>query len=160
LIPKGFAETLWKTLLSEERFYLKGLEIECHGEHRNGVYQELARGFGINEYKALLATTKANKTRLKNASEFSSRVLDDSAFGSSLVRQVLFAVYETRRTDAAEIGLNWLKNEYKNYWSSRERIQGVLGYLARLGDNDDLPHWKEDSRAARVLEGAVANDHV
>jgi putative DNA methylase len=60
LIPKGFSETLWKTLLAEERFYLKGLEIESHGEHRNGVYQELARGFGINEYKPLLAATKAN----------------------------------------------------------------------------------------------------
>lgn len=160
LIPKGFSETLWKTLLSEERFYLKGLEIESHGEHRNGVYQELARGFGINEYKPLLAATKANQTRLKTASEFGSRMLDDSSFGSSLVRQVLFAVHETRHADAAATGLNWLRNEYKEYWSSRERIQGLLGYLAMLGDNENLPHWKEDSHAARVVAGAVANDHV
>jgi adenine-specific DNA methylase len=160
LIPKGFSETLWKTLLPEERFYLKGLEIESHGEHRNGVYQELARGFGINEYKPLLGKTKANQTRLKTASEFASRILDDSSFGSSLVRQVLFAVHETRRTDAAGTGLNWLRNEYKDYWASRERIQGLLGYLSTLGDNDNMLHWKEDSRAARVLAGAVANDHV
>ena len=160
LIPKGFSEMLWKTLLPEERFYLKGLEIESHGEHRNGVYQELARGFGIDEYKPLLAKTKANQTRLKTASEFGSRMLDDSSFGSTLLRQVLFAVHETHRTDAAETGLNWLRNEYKDYWSSRERIQGLLGYLAILGDNDNLPHWKEDSRAARVAAGAVANDHV
>jgi putative DNA methylase len=160
LIPKGFPEALWRTLLPEERFYLKGLEIESHGEHRNGVYQELARGFGISEYKPLLAATKANQTRLKTASELSSRMLDDSSFGSSLLRQVLFAVHETHRTDAAEIGLNWFRNECKDYWSSRERIQGLLGYLAILGDNDNLPHWKDSSRAARVVAGAVANDHV
>jgi adenine-specific DNA methylase len=160
LIPKGFSETLWKTLLPEERFYLKGLEIESHGEHRNGVYQELARGFGINEYRLLLAKTKANQTRLKTASEFGSRMLDDSSFGLSLVRHVLFAAYETRRTDAAEIGLNWLRNELKDYWSSRERIQALLQYLAMLGDNDNLAHWKEDSHAARVVAGAVANDHI
>jgi putative DNA methylase len=160
LIPRGFSETLWKTLLPEERFYLKGLEIESHGEHRNGVYQELARGFGINEYRPLLAKTKANQTRLKTASEFGSRMLDDSSFGSSLVRQVLFAAYETSRTDAAEIGLNWLRNEYEDYWSSRDRIQGLLGYLSTFGDNEYLPHWKEDSHAARIVAGAVANDHV
>lgn len=160
LIPIGFSETLWKTLLPEERFYLKGLEIESHGEYRNGVYQELARGFGLNEYKALLAKTKANQTRLKTASELSSRIMDDSSFGASLVRQVLFALYDTYRTDAAETGVNWLKNECKDYWSSRERIQGLLGYLATLGDDENLPHWKQDSHAARVLAGAVANDHV
>jgi adenine-specific DNA methylase len=160
LIPKGFSEMLWKTLLPEERFYLKGLEIESHGEHRNGVYQELARGFGIDDYKPLLAKTKANQTRLKTASEFGSRMLDDSSFGSTLLRQVLFAVHETRRTDAAAIGLNWLRNEYKDYWSSRERIQSLLGYFAMLGDNENMPHWKEDSHAARVVAGAVANDHV
>jgi putative DNA methylase len=87
-------------------------------------------------------------------------MLDDSSFGSSLLRQVLFAVYETRRTDAAEIGLNWLRNEYRDYWLSRERIQGLLESLAILGDSADLLHWKEDSRAARVVAGAVANDHV
>jgi putative DNA methylase len=160
LIPRDFSEPLWKTLLSEERFYLKGLEIESHGEPRNGVYQELARGFGITEYKALLAKSKANQTGLKTATEFSSRILDDSSFGSTLLRQVLFAVHETRRTDAAVTGLNWLRNEYNEYWSSRERIQGLLGYLATLGDNESLAHWREDSYAARVLAGAVANDHV
>jgi putative DNA methylase len=160
LIPTGFSQVVWKMLLPEERFYLKGLEIESHGEHRNGVYQELARGFGINEYKALLAKTKANQTRLKNATEFGSKMLEDNSFGSTLLRQILFAMHETHRTDAAVIGLNWIRNEYKEYWSSRDRIQALLGYLATLGNNESLPHWKEDSHAARVLAGAVANDHV
>src|SRR2546422_10523496 len=38
----------------EERFYVKGLDIESHGELRAGAYQELARGFGVKEYQPRL----------------------------------------------------------------------------------------------------------
>jgi putative DNA methylase len=55
LVPKGMDRYLWKSLSAIERFYTKGLEMESHGEGRIGVYQELARGFGIQEYASLLA---------------------------------------------------------------------------------------------------------
>lgn len=38
LVPKGIDRHLWKLLSAPERFYLKGLETESHGEHRTGVY--------------------------------------------------------------------------------------------------------------------------
>jgi hypothetical protein len=160
LIPRGFPEPLWKTLAAEERFYLKGLEVEGHGELRNGVYQELARGFGLEEYRPLLGNTKANQTRLKTATEFANRQLDASPFGGSLLRQVLFAVYETRRADNADAGRNWLRNEFKDYWNRREQIILLLNHLSSLSANDHLPHWREDAHAAQVLAGAVGNDHV
>src|SRR5206468_6875043 len=47
LVPKGIEAHLWKSLTALEKFYIKGLELESHGERRTGVYQELARGFGI-----------------------------------------------------------------------------------------------------------------
>jgi putative DNA methylase len=34
LVPKGFDTFAWKTLLPDERFYLKGLDLESHGEYR------------------------------------------------------------------------------------------------------------------------------
>src|SRR5439155_19420821 len=55
LVPKGVDTHLWKSLSAMERLYLKGLELESHGERRTGVYQELARGFGVEEYTSLLA---------------------------------------------------------------------------------------------------------
>jgi putative DNA methylase len=61
LVPRGFDGELWKDLSGMERFYLKGLEVESHGEYRNGVYQELARGFGAAEYTDLLAGKKPTK---------------------------------------------------------------------------------------------------
>jgi adenine-specific DNA methylase len=37
LVPKGFDQFTWKTLTPEERFYLKGLDLESHQEFRNPV---------------------------------------------------------------------------------------------------------------------------
>jgi putative DNA methylase len=42
LVPAGFDRFVWKTLSPVERFYLKGLDLESHGEFRSGAYQELA----------------------------------------------------------------------------------------------------------------------
>src|SRR5947207_9324903 len=47
LVPKGIDTHLWRTLTALERLYLKGLELESQREYRTGVYQELARGFGV-----------------------------------------------------------------------------------------------------------------
>jgi putative DNA methylase len=51
LLPRGFDAFVWKTLTPDERFYLKGLDLESPGEYRTGAYQELARGFKVKEYK-------------------------------------------------------------------------------------------------------------
>ena len=91
-VPEGYDTYVWKTLSPEERFYVKGLDLETHGELRVGAYQELARGFGVKDYQPLLASGKANQTRLKTASEFGARLLGHAGFGASLVRQALFAV--------------------------------------------------------------------
>lgn len=158
LVPKGFDTFIWKTLAPEERLYLKGLEIESHGEFRTGVYQELARGFGIKEYKLLLESGKANHTRIKTATEFSTKELGGAGFGSSLVRNALFAIREVVKTDEVQQGKNWLKNEVKDYWNQRTNLIEILRYLATMGYKID--HWKKDAGAANLLAGAVQNDHV
>lgn len=160
LVPRQLDVDLWKRLDPMERFYIKGLEVETHGEYRNGVYQELARGFGATEYKDLLATTKANQTRLKTASELGRKSLSGSGFGSSLVRQCLFAVHLTVKNEDTREGLNWFHTELSDYWSIRERISLILEYIARLRFLAPMEHWYPDANAAQILAGAVRNDHV
>lgn len=161
LVPQGFDSVIWRALTPEERFYLKGLDMESHGEYRTGAYQELARGFGLREYRPLLASTRANQTRLKTASEFGSRLLGDGGFGTSLVRHALFAVRETVRTDSTAAGRNWFRTELKErYWNQRRSLIAILRYLGRLEQITTMPHWKQDAHAARLLAGAVENDHV
>jgi hypothetical protein len=158
LVPQGFDAFVWKTLTPEERFYVKGLDIESHGELRAGAYQELARGFGVKEYQPLLASGKANQTRLKTASEFGARQLGNGGFGVSFIRHALFAMREVVRTGEVKAGKNWLHTEVKDYWSQRKHLLEILRYLSTMGLK--LPHWQVDAKAAQLLAGAVENDSV
>lgn len=92
LIPRGFDEFHWKSLGSDERLYLKGLELERHREARAGAYIELAKGFGVREYTNLYERSEANAVRFKTASEFKRQQLEGEGFASSLTRHVLFAI--------------------------------------------------------------------
>jgi len=163
LIPRGLHDDeatrrdLWRNLSAEEKFYTKGLDIESHGDLRQGVYQEFARGFGLREYTNLLESSRANETRLKTATEFKRKDLGSLGFGSSLLRNILFAVCKVGETDRLDEGMRWLKDEITgDYWQQRSTIIAILRYLSNL----PMDHWKDDSEAARLLAGAVENDSV
>lgn len=158
LIPMGFDPFVWKTLLAEERLYLKGLELEAHGEYRNGAYQELARGYGVREYTHLFESGSANETRFMNATEFGRTELGRSTFGTSPVRNALFAVCEARAAEDAVVGRNWLKNEMPDYWSQRKTLMEILRYFERMGHTSEA--WREDADIAALVAGAVENDHA
>lgn len=159
LVPVGIDSWVWKQLIPEERFYLKGLELESHGEYRTGAYQELARGFGIREYKNLQQSSKANETRLKTASEFKDRDVGGEGFSSSLVRNVLFAIRQTRQEEDTAAGKVWLR-EYPGYWEKRKEIVELLRYFSALGMNTNMEQWQEDSKTAKMLSVVVEQDHI
>ena len=91
------------THLSGERlphlkdFFIKGLEMEKQGNTQLSIFQELARGYGVNNYKEMLATTKANKARLKTASEFKMSGMQSDEFKASAVRNALAAIYRAEK---------------------------------------------------------------
>lgn len=158
LIPKSIDSFVWKTLTPEERLYLKGLEMESHGEYRNGAYQELARGFGVREYTHLYASGSANETRFMGPSEFGRKELGGPGFGSSLVRNSLFAVHEARAAEDATVGRAWLRNELPAYWQQRRALVEVLRFLEGMSLSSE--RWKKDSEMAGLVAGAVENDHA
>ncbi|MCF8004660.1 MAG: DUF499 domain-containing protein [Chromatiaceae bacterium] len=43
-----------------------------------------------------------------------------------------------------------------DYWAQRENLAAMLGFIGKLS----IPHWRVDAEAARLLAGAVENDHV
>ena len=126
LVPEGLPDRLWPRLTPKEKLYVKGLDVERHGDFRSGVYQEFARGFGVRDYRDLLHTGKANRTRLKTASEFGRRDLGDSAFGRSLVRHALYAVWRAAESGEVADSLTWLRAELPGYWPQREALAAVL----------------------------------
>jgi len=158
LVPGGFSASHWRMLNGEERFYIKALEIQSHGEYRTGVFQELARGFGLKDYKGFLFSSKANETRLATATELGRKQLGDDVWGKSLVRNVLFAMKEVRAEANVETGRNWLKNEVAGFWEERKRIIELLEYIQKVAKHIDA--WEEDVKAAHLLEGRLRNEGV
>ncbi len=159
LVPDSLDSVIWKRLLPEERFYIKGVEIEAHGEYRDGVYQEFARGFGMSDYRDLIGSGAANQTRLKTPGELKGRDLAGEGFAGSLLRQILFAVYKTAEEDDPRPGLDYLKQEVPNYWDRRQMIIALLNYLSQK-PSVAMTHWKKDVEAAHLLLGAVEGDGV
>ncbi|MGZ8907762.1 MAG: anti-phage-associated DUF1156 domain-containing protein, partial [Methylobacter sp.] len=157
LIPTGFNEFEWKGLTASERLYLKGLELEKHGELRAGAYQELAKGFGVREYAFMFAKTKANEVRFKTGTEFKRANLGGDNFAGSLMRHVLFALHETVTKENAREGVNYLRTEVSDFWGNRKKIIEILRYLNRLAHIDHMPHWEVDAEAAQTLAGAIEN---
>lgn len=167
LIPDGLPKSVWDDLKPEERFYLKGLELEQAGEVRAGAYQEMARGFGIEDYRPMLASGRANQVRMKTATEFGRRDLrragsadraEDAsldAFAAGIVRHCLYAITEAARADDLPSALRWFHGSLGNdYWNRRQLVIGVLDYLARMRS----PARAAEAEVAAQLAGAVRND--
>ena len=152
LVPDGLPAHIWRGLTPTERLYLKGLDVERHGDYRAGVYQEFARGFGVQDYDHLLQTGKANQTRLKTPTEFARADQD-----GTLTRHALYATWRATATGDVTESLTWLRTELPDYYGpARESAATVLRYLATM----DMQHWHEDAEAAKLVAGAVENDHV
>jgi putative DNA methylase len=181
LIPRGL-EMVWRDLSLAERYYLRALDIESRGERRQGMYEELARGFGLGDIKPLLKSDKANGARMFTASGFAAATLAGASavasnmparrgraaagaphpFAGAPLRHLLFAVRETAAADnSPDLGRQYLRDTFgQSYWQLRERFVGLLEWLAALGNAADMGEWIADSEAARILAGRLRNDHA
>jgi len=163
LIPQSFDSFIWKSLTPEERFFIKGLELEKSNIYQLGAYQEMARGFGVKDFKAMLASTKANKVRFKTPAEFGTRLLNGSeAFGQTILRQALMAINQSQKENNAQAGKAWLKNEIdsEEYWMKRTLIVEILRFLSTTEHFDHMEHWQEPALFAKFLIELVRNDGV
>ncbi|MBT9143129.1 MAG: hypothetical protein DDT29_01528 [Dehalococcoidia bacterium] len=162
LIPSEFDAFLWKALAAEERLYLKGLELEKNNVYQLSAYQELARGFGVAEYKEFMANSKANFARFKTAGEWAGRNLSGDGFAGTLLRHVFMALYLASKDEGnVTPGKNWLKNEVPTYdGNGRKIIIEFLGYIATFAHIGNMSHWEKEAAVAVVLKELVSNDGV
>ena len=163
LVPAGLDAAIWRKLGPEERLYLKGIAVEARGDSREGVYQELARGYGAADFRQMLASRAANKARLKTPTEFAARDLQaplGGGFAGSLLRYVLYAVQTVAKDpeQGPQAARTYLRQEWPDYWNARATIVGLLRYLQAAPAA--LPHWAADLKATQLLLGAVENDSL
>jgi putative DNA methylase len=183
LIPRGL-DNAWRDLSLVERYYLRSLDIESRGERRKGMYEELARGFGVLDIKPLLKSDKANGTRVATPTGLAASVLGPveggqattglpaargraaasgpHPFAASPLRHLMFAVRETAAADnSPEPGRQYLRDTFgQGYWGKREGFVNLLEWLASLGNTQGMSEWIADSEAARILAGRLRNDHA
>lgn len=162
IIPNNLDHYLWKDLTHAERFYIKGLEGEKHGNYQISTYQEYARGFSISSYGELMANEKANTARLKTPTEFAMRTVSDNPdFEKSILRIILAAIHIAIKEDGIpEKGLFHIKNQAIDYWGSRDMIKQLLLFIKDTKDIENMPHWAESAAMADVLYVLVDNDHI
>lgn len=164
LIPDGIEQIVWRDLTPEERFIIRGLELEMSNVHHISAYQELARGFGVTDYQDMFENMRANTARLKTASELRARGTNNNdAFGRSLLRHVLLAIYQCVQTESTAEGKNYLKATYDHgneYWSKRNAMIAILEFISRFENIADMDHWYRDSHYARLLKEFIRNDGI
>ena len=159
LIPRGL-EASWRDLSLVERYYLRSLDIESRGERRKGMYEELARGFGVTDIKPLLKSDKANGARMFTPSGLAATTLlavsagDTGAtdqlgsqrtsgargrasasgphpFATSPLRHLMFAVHETAAADLQpEPGRQYLRDTFGQGYWGRR--EGFVNLLEWL----------------------------
>jgi adenine-specific DNA methylase len=186
LVPRGL-DAAWRELTLVERYYLRALDIESRGERRKGMYEELARGFGVADIRPLLKADKANGATLHTATGFEQTLLASPSgaapeaaatptprrgraaaggahpFASSSLRQLLFALRETVAANHdPEPGRQFLRDTYGPgvYWQHRERFIALLEWLSRLAQSAGMEAWAADSEAARLLAGRLRTDEA
>lgn len=184
LVPRGLDQS-WRELSLVERYVLRALDIESRGERRKGMYEELARGFGVTDIRPLLKSDKANGTRMFTPSGLAASLLapiqgvvsatttlpvrrgrastsGPHPFAASPLRHLLFAIRETTRADnSPEPGRQYLRDTFgQGYWGKREGLILLLDWLAALGNGAGMGEWVADSEAARILAGRLRNDQA
>ena len=163
LTPEGFDETKWKDLNDAERFYIRGLELEMNGVYQISAYQELVKGFRVKDYTQMFAEFKANATRLKTPSEYKSSQLNKDGFGSTLTRHLLYAIYETTKSQSTVEGRRYLRDAYmkdNEYWYKKPLMMEILNFISKIEFVDHMNHWKEHAYSAKLLREALKNDGV
>jgi len=162
LVPTNIDSSIWRKSTPEERFYMKGLEMELNGSKKLSAYQELARGFGIRDYKDMLANTTANNVRIKTATEYKTTQTGDG-FGASVLRHLLVALHLATKEESALEGRNYLKSRYADnneYWTLRTKMIALLEFLSKTKGKANMPHWEKNGEYAAMLKEAIKNDSI
>ena len=163
VIPIDFDNYFWRELTNAEKFYIKGIESEKHGNYQIGTYQEFARGFSIGGYSQLMASERANSARLKTPFEMADRSLNDVPdFQGSLMRTVFEGIYVAIKNDMnPSKGLDFIKNDISNYWDKREMIQQILSFLVDINDISNMQeHCADSAKMADALLTVVKHDSI
>jgi putative DNA methylase len=160
LVPQGIAKAHWDRLSGAERFYLKLLDLEARGAKSLDNYQNFAKAFKVRDFKALMASHKANNARLRSAVEFGKAEMGEGAeLYGSVLRAVLYAMQElAKEVDSSEVQAHLTLNipNYYGDMTQRDLAIELADYLARQLEG----LRPEEASAARIVRELIRNQRL
>jgi putative DNA methylase len=160
LVPQGIAKAHWNKLSGAERFYLKLLDMEARGVKSLDSHQNFAKAFKVKDFRPLLASQKANDTRLRSAVEFGRAEMGEgSELHQSVLRAVLYALMELmKNVDGSEVLTHLTLNvpDYYSDMTQRELAIDLADYLSKRLDS----LRPDEASAARVLSELVKHQRL
>ena len=163
----GLEPSVWESLNGSERFYLR---MPRHGVPRREEARQLSKFSpkrSASKWQPLMASEKPNDARLKSAAEFRRAEFSGSEFGQSLLRAILYALYELQAENQderdAEDALSHLRDNASATCTSRRTTTGAVrtSWPSQKYLSQKLTTLRSDeASAARVLNGLVSNEKL
>lgn len=160
----GDVYAFWRQFSPEEKFLLKGLEMEAQGVFKLGAFQDLGRAYGVIDYEELLGPTRANATRSKLPHELprpDARRFEEVSpaerglWRYSPTRHVYHALKLLHDGGEVERAVKHLVDS-TDFWNLRAtRLAAILGYLREVTMHN--PHWADYQDALAQL--AIGVEH-
>ena len=160
----GDSYQFWRTFTPEEKFLLKGLELEQQGMFKISSFQDLGRAYGLVDYEALMGPVRANDTRtalpenlprpdVVRYTDISPE--DQNTWQYSPVRQIYHSLKLLK--DGAEID-RAVKHlvDTTDFWNLRTgRLAVILEYMRESTVNN--VHWLAYQNHLTALSIGVEN---
>lgn len=160
----GDSYQFWRDFTPEEKFLLKGLELEQLGMFKISAFQDLGRAYGLTDYESLMGEVRANNTRTSLPEELprpdNDRFADISPaernlWKNSPTRHVYHALKLLREGADMDRAVKHLvdSTDFQNLRTGRLAV--ILAYLREItADNE---HWGEYQKHLSSLAIGVEN---
>ncbi|WP_350345424.1 anti-phage-associated DUF1156 domain-containing protein [Klebsiella oxytoca] len=152
LVPEGVSADTWQKINGIQRFYLRMMDIETTGASKLDNYQNFAKAFRVEDYGRVMGNMTANKARLKQVPEFSSRDLTDiTEIGSTWLGHLIIALQETLSEKEPQTIINQLQADLPDFMEVRPVLIEMLAFIEKKAPE------RATREAAEVLGARLKN---
>jgi putative DNA methylase len=160
----GDSYQFWREFAAEEKFLLKGLELEQQGMFKISAFQDLGRAYGLADYESLMATVRANDSRTilpeelqrPDATRFADIApADRTLWKYSPTRQLYHALKLLAERADMDRAVKHLVDS-TDFWNIRSsRLVVILAYLREASATNS--HWRDYQNHLTSLAIAIEN---
>lgn len=160
----GDSYQFWRDFAPEEKFLLKGLELEQLGMFKISAFQDLGRAYGLTDYESLMGEVRANDTRTTLPEDLprpdSIRFADippaeRGLWKFSPTRHIYYALKLLKEGADMDRAVKHLVDS-TDFWSLRtSRLAVILAYLREITAGNE--HWRVYQNHLSSLSIGVEN---